>query len=211
MIDIKQRQNMAINMFAGASSGCLGAIAGAPFFLLKTRLQSYSPVLPVGTQYHYRNAIDGMKQIYRAEGATGLYRGVGPAMLRTSIGSSVQLPTYFLAKRQLLKHTNMQESPSLHLLSSAIAGVVVCCVMHPPDTIMSRMCNQSGDLYSSAFDCFFRTIRTEGIFALYKGFTAHLARMLPHTTLTLTFAEQTSKLMMKVEDRYVPEDLRKRI
>lgn len=182
-------QSVPVNLVAGASSGVIGAALGSPFFLVKTRLQSYSPFLPVGTQHKYTNAIDGLRQIYTMEGVKGLYRGVGPAMVRTGFGSSVQLPTYFLAKRQLVKQLGMEEGPGLHLTSSAISGIVVCIFMHPPDTIMSRMYNQSGNLYKGAFDCLYQTIKAEGPLALYKGFTAHLARIWPHTvSRTETFA-----------------------
>lgn len=209
--DSKALQSLPVNIFAGASSGIIGAMAGSPFFLTKTRLQSYSPFLPVGTQHHYRNAWDGLSQIYRAEGVKGLYRGVIPAMVRTGFGSSVQLPTYFFAKRRLVRHLGMEEGPTLHLMSSAASGFVVCCVMHPPDTVMSRMYNQTGNLYSSAFDCLYRTIKTEGPLAVYKGFFAHLARILPHTILTLSLAEQTNKLMRRFEDRVLPESIKAKI
>jgi solute carrier family 25, member 34/35 len=175
------KQSFGINIFSGAASGIIGAAAGSPFFLVKTRLQSYSPVLPVGTQHHYKNAMDGLRQIYAAEGVRGLYRGVGPAMVRTGFGSSVQLPTYFFAKRMLQRHLGMEDGPGLHLASSTASGFVVACVMHPPDTVMSRMYNQTGNLYSGAFDCLYRTVKTEGVLAVYKGFFAHLARILPHT------------------------------
>lgn len=127
-----QVQSLGVNVFAGALSGVLGAAAGSPFFLVKTRLQSYSPFLPVGTQHNYKNSIDGLSKIYSSEGVRGVYRGVGAAMIRTSFGSSVQLPTYFLAKRSLAKHLDMKEGPALHLSSSAMSGFVVCCFMHPP-------------------------------------------------------------------------------
>lgn len=200
-------QSFGVNIFSGAASGILGAVAGSPFFLVKTRLQSFSPSLPVGTQHRYRNALDGMRQIYAAEGVSGLYRGVGPAMVRTGFGSSVQLPTYFFAKRRLVHHLGMQEGTPLHIASSTASGFVVCCVMHPPDTIMSRMYNQTGNLYTSAFDCLAKTVRSEGLLALYKGYFAHLARILPHTILTLTLAEQTIKVMRKVEDRILSTKL----
>ena len=122
-------QSLGVNVFSGAASGILGAMAGSPFFLVKTRLQSYSPFLAVGTQHQYKNAIDGLGQIYRSEGFRGLYRGMGASMFRTGAGSSVQLPTYFFAKRRLTKHAGMTDGPALHLLSSAISGVVVCTVM----------------------------------------------------------------------------------
>lgn len=69
---------------------------------------------------------------------------------------------------------------------------------------MSRLYNQNGNLYKGVWDCFSKTVRTEGIFAIYKGFLPHLARILPHTMLTLTFAEQTSKLMKKFEGYILP-------
>lgn len=66
---------------------------------------------------------------------------------------------------------------------------------------MSRLYNQNGNLYKGVFDCFFKTVRTEGILALYKGFLPHLSRILPHTILTLSLAEQTNKFIRKVETR----------
>ncbi|KAK3357202.1 mitochondrial carrier domain-containing protein [Lasiosphaeria hispida] len=199
-------QSLAVNMFCGATSGMLGAACGSPFFLAKTRLQSFSPFLPVGTQHNYKNAWDGLSQIFRAEGVRGLYRGVGAAMIRTGFGSSVQLPTYFFAKRRLVKHLGMEEGPALHLASSTASGFVVCVVMHPPDTIMSRLYNQNGNLYKGVFDCLAKTVKTEGFLAIYKGFLPHLARILPHTILTLSLAEQTVKLMRKLENRILPVD-----
>lgn len=127
-------QNLGVNVFAGATSGVLGAMAGSPFFLVKTRLQSYSPFLPVGTQHKYRNVFDGVSQIYKAEGIRGLYRGMGASMIRTGCGSSVQLPTYFFAKRRLTRHLGMEDGPALHLMSSTVSGFVVCVMMHPPGT-----------------------------------------------------------------------------
>ena len=135
-------QSLGVNISTGAASGMLGAAAGSPFFLVKTRLQSYSPFLPVGTQHGYKNAADGFRKIHRAEGVKGLYRGIGAAIVRTGFGSSVQLPTYFFAKRRLIKHLGMQEGAALHLASSACSGFVVCCVMHPPGKFVQfrRMC-----------------------------------------------------------------------
>ena len=72
------------------------------------------------------------------------------------------------------------------------------------DTIMSRLYNQNGNLYSGVFDCLGKTIRTEGFLAIYKGFLPHLARILPHTILTLSLAEQTNKWMKRFENRVLP-------
>ncbi|KAI5287533.1 Mitochondrial oxaloacetate carrier protein [Ascosphaera acerosa] len=204
-----KRQSPFVNVAAGASSGIIGAAMGSPFFLVKTRLQSFSPSNPVGTQFRYKGAADGFRQILRTEGGVaGLYRGVWAAMVRTGFGSSAQLPTYFLAKRQLSRIDGVSDGPGLHLACSAAAGFVVCCVMHPPDTIMARLYNQRGNLYSGVLDCLVKIVRTEGPLALYKGYVAHLARILPHTVLTLTLMEQANRMMRKVEDRLLPTWLR---
>lgn len=83
--------------------------------------------------------------------------------------------------------------------------------MHPPDTVMSRMYNQHGNLYSGIFDCLYKTVSTEGVLAVYKGFFAHLARILPHTVLTLTFAEQTNKWMRSFENKILPQTIKDKI
>jgi len=73
------------------------------------------------------------------------------------------------------------------------------------------MYNQTGNLYKGVFDCLYKTISTEGILAIYKGYFAHLARILPHTILTLSLAEQTNKLVRKFEDQMLSESIRTRI
>lgn len=118
---------------------------------------------------------------------------------------------YFFAKRRLIRHFGMEDGAPLHLLSSTASGFVVCCVMHPPDTVMARLYNQHGNLYNGIFDCLYKTIRTEGVLAVYKGFFAHLARILPHTILTLSLAEQTNKLVRGVERRILPESIKDKI
>jgi solute carrier family 25 protein 34/35 len=52
---------------------------------------------------------------------------------------------------------------------------------------MARMYNQTGNLYGGVFDCLLKTVRKEGVLAIYKGFFAHLARILPHTVRLLRF------------------------
>ena len=73
------------------------------------------------------------------------------------------------------------------------------------------MYNQTGNLYKGVFDCLYKTISTEGVLAIYKGYFAHLARILPHTILTLSLAEQTIKLVRRAEDRLLPESIKDKI
>ncbi|KAL7343701.1 mitochondrial carrier domain-containing protein [Rhodotorula toruloides] len=166
------------SLLAGASSGVVGAILGNPLFLVKARMQAYSPFNPVGAQHHYTSAFNGLASIVRKEGVKGLARGVDAAMLRTNVG--------------------------VYLLSSTFSGMCVCAVMQPADTALTRMYNQSpnsvgpdgkprGLLYKNPIDCLWKTWRTEGFAGLYKGTSAHLMRIAPHTVVTLVTNEMISR------------------
>ncbi|EPY50780.1 anion transporter [Schizosaccharomyces cryophilus OY26] len=190
--------NMAINVLSGAGSGFFGALFGSPFFLIKTRMQSYSPAFPIGQQYGYKHIFDGFKRVVSESGIRGIFAGADAAIIRTVSGSSVQLPIYNWAKRNIEYYNLMKEGTLKHLTASSISGFGVCCCMQVFDTIMTRMYNQKNkELYKNPLDCFLKTVRAEGFFALYKGFGAHLARIAPHTIFTLTFAEQTNKFFLK--------------
>lgn len=106
------------------------AIFGNPLFLVKARMQAYSPFNPVGTQHAYPSAISGLISIVRAEGLKGLTRGVDAAMLRTAMGSSVQLPAYNVAKKEL-KALGMNDGVGMFLVASTFSGACVCAVMQP--------------------------------------------------------------------------------
>jgi len=131
-----KEQNPGTSVFAGAASGVVGAIFGNPLFLIKARMQAYSPALPVGTQHHYKNSWDALKTIFQQERFRGLVRGVDAAMLRTSMGSSVQLPTYNWTKNQLVSR-NILPADSIwtYLASSSVSGVCVLVMMQPADTV----------------------------------------------------------------------------
>ncbi len=65
---------------------------------------------------------------------------------------------------------------------------------------MSRMYNQTGNLYKGVFDCLYKTVKTEGLLAIYKGFFAHLARILPHTVyLSNDVARQQLMLTFQID------------
>lgn len=109
------------------------ALLGNPFFLVKARMQAYSPSLPVGTQRHYISALDALRSIAAADGLTGLFRGARTAMLRTPLGTSVQMPTFFFTKQKLVDKGIMRpDNPLTVILSSAAAGATVASTHFQP-------------------------------------------------------------------------------
>lgn len=72
----------------GANAGVHNAISYATLSL--PSFQAYSPALPVGAQHYYKNSFNAVSTIFKADGFRGLVRGMDAAILRTSMGSSVQ-------------------------------------------------------------------------------------------------------------------------
>ncbi|OBA23618.1 mitochondrial carrier [Metschnikowia bicuspidata var. bicuspidata NRRL YB-4993] len=199
-------QNLFVNVMSGIVSGWAGAVISNPFFLIKTRMQSFNKAGAsgsVGQQTYYRGLFDGLKTIYANEGIKGWFRGTDAALLRTGAGSAAQLPVYNFTKNYILKHDLMTDgSVGLHLVSSSMTGLGVAIVMNPWDVVLTRVYNQKGNLYTGPIDCFIKTIKTEGPTALYKGFWAQLFRIGPHSILMLLFMEQSMKLLHTVEKRF---------
>jgi solute carrier family 25, member 34/35 len=130
---------------SGAASGVIGAAFASPFFLIKTRMQSYTKgsLISVGFQHKYveQGVIHSLKTIFKSEGTRGLWRGADASMLRTGIGSSVQLPCYDIIKSELLNtvYFNDPKSMNLHFTSSLATSLLVCLAMNPFDVSMTRM------------------------------------------------------------------------
>jgi len=190
-----------LNMLAGATAGVLGAVAGSPFFLVKTRMQAQTdvPALAVGHQYRYKSSFQAFKSIVQAEGIRGLMRGAHAAALRVGVGSSVQLPLYDNSKSLILSTGLLPDNVAAHMAASLVSGVGLVIAMNPFDVVATRLYNQKvesgkGALYSGPFNCLKKILSTEGFYGLYKGVFAHYLRTGPHTVLTFVFWEQYKRL-----------------
>ncbi|KAJ1658590.1 Mitochondrial oxaloacetate carrier protein [Dispira simplex] len=198
----------AINATSGMISGLAAAFVGSPLFLVKTRMQSYSRHVAVGHQHYYSNTWSALRQILKQDGVRGLFRGVDAAMLRTGVGSAVQLSTYDKCKETLLNlrgGTIFQDNIYLHSVASLITGAVVCSAMNPFDVVSTRMYNQrtdlntgKGSLYRNPWHCLITTLRTEGLTAFYKAIIPQYLRLGPHTILMFVFMEQLHMMAKKL-------------
>lgn len=198
---------MIVLPISGGLCGVLGAVLSSPLYLIKTRMQSYTKVSSkaVGYQHSYveKGILYSLKHIYSTDGIRGLWKGVDASMLRTSIGSAVQLSTYDSGKMALINSGFFKDdNMSLYFASSLLTSFFVVIAMNPFDVATTRMYNQRSNVenpYSNVFECMYRTARHEGIKALYKGMGAHYLRMGPHTILTLMMYEQMVQIISKTE------------
>ena len=113
-------------------------------------------------------------------------RGRGRQLSATGgqVGSAAQLASYESAKQAMRETGLLADGLALHFGASMLSGLVVTTCMNPFDVVSTRRYNQpqgAARRYSGPLDCFAKTFRAEGVAGLYKGWTAHYARLGPHT------------------------------
>lgn len=191
-----------IKVVAGASAGIIGSAVANPTDVVMVRMQAQSLSSPLGGAHpgwNYSGPFQAFASIARTEGINGLYRGLVPTIQRAALINAAQAPSYDHAKHALLNAGLVQEGVSCHLISSMVAGFVSAVVISPVDLVKTRIMQQAvhpdgrGVLYSSTFDCFWKTLRSEGLQGLYKGFIPVWMRIGPHTIVTFFIFEQLRK------------------
>jgi hypothetical protein len=186
-------------------NAAVGALAGNPFFAIKTRMQVYSTSaeLRVGTQHADRSLFGALQSVYKEEGVKGFFRGIDAFIPRVMFYGAAQLATYDALKNRLRSWERgppwaTQPGFPQHALCGFMAAVVSVTVIQPFDFIAVRMQNQNydattgkGALYSSPLDCVKKVVRTEGgPLALFKGYRANAIRFGPYTVLIFVFVEE---------------------
>lgn len=191
---------------AGALAGCIGSSFASPFYMVKTHLQAQAvKEIAVGFQHPHGSMSEGFRAIYSNYGMPGLWRGVGGAVSRVTIGSAAQLSTFSVSKEIVLKAKVFNPDSWLNALAaSMLSGLAVTFFMTPFDVVSTRLYNQGTDvrgrglLYKGVADCFLKIFRTEGILGFYKGWTVCYFRLGPHTTLSLVFWDEFRKMYISL-------------
>jgi len=171
---------------AGACSGAMGSALVNPTDLIKIRFQSVC----FGQTKPYKNTFDGFYTIWKNEGFSGLYKGIGPTTLRASVLTSAQLSSYDHTKRVLLRNNILDDNIFLHLTASIVSGLVTTTATNPVDIVKTRwMASLGSHMYKNPLDCFIKTVQSEGPHALMKGWVPNYLRLGPHFILSLPLYE----------------------
>lgn len=190
-------QSMAMGMMAGA----VGSFVGNPAELILIRMTADGR-LPVAERRNYTNFFNAFFRIAKEEGVVALWRGCIPTMGRAMVVNAAQLSSYSQAKSYLINSGYFKEGIALHFTASMFSGLITTAASLPVDIAKTRIQNMkvaTGEVppYKNTVDVIVKVIRHEGIFALWKGFTAYYARLGPHTVLTFIILEQLNGLYNK--------------
>eukprot|EP00392_Amoebophrya_sp_AT5.2_P017276 g17607.t1 len=171
------------------------ASSAADFFLSpeKSVRHVYVTGLYQGSEPQFRSTAEAF---FGLQTDRQLFRGVVPNMLRASFVTAAQITSYERSKRYLVNDPRflLEQGPLLFALCGAVSGFCSSVVSAPVDLVKTRVMNdrptglllgqeREGFQFKSAKKCFFATIKRDGMFALYRGFTATLLRLGPHFML----------------------------
>ncbi|XP_058467015.1 mitochondrial 2-oxoglutarate/malate carrier protein-like [Malaya genurostris] len=194
----KQKRNKSPNllesMVMGMTAGAVGSFVGNPCELILIRMTADGR-LPIAERRNYSHFFNAFYRIAKEEGVLALWRGCIPTMGRAMVVNAAQLASYSQAKTYLVKNDYFNEGIGLHFTASMFSGLITTAASLPVDIAKTRIQNMKikpGEPapYKNTIDVIVKVIRYEGIFALWKGFTAYYARLGPHTVLTFILLEQ---------------------
>lgn len=188
-------------MLAAAQAGALAATLTNPLWVVKTRLQlqrrerasapgsARSPA--AGPQY--RGLYDGLRRVAAEEGVRGLYAGLGPSLLLVSHGM-FQFAAYESLRAQATSQGALPLSAPSAALCGAASKLLASLLTYPVQVLRSRLQQKGGDaamreVGGSVWTGLRALLANEGPWAAYRGFGAHLLRVLPDASLKFAFYE----------------------
>ncbi|KAF5740160.1 hypothetical protein HS088_TW11G00226 [Tripterygium wilfordii] len=197
----KDSKNMPLprKIVAGLISGAIGAAVGNPADVAMVRMQADGR-LPVAQRRNYSSVIDAITRMSKQEGITSLWRGSALTVNRAMIVTASQLATYDQVKEAILEKGVMADGLGTHVTASFVAGFVASVASNPVDVIKTRVMNMKVEPgqappYNGALDCAMKTVKAEGLTALYKGFIPTISRQGPFTVVLFVTLEQVRKLL----------------
>ncbi|GFQ02564.1 mitochondrial uncoupling protein 3 [Phtheirospermum japonicum] len=160
----------------GGVSGAIAQVIASPADLIKVRMQA--------DRSRYSGPFDALSKIIHTEGLLGLWKGVSPNVQRAFLVNMGELACYDHAKRFFIKNQICNDNIYAHTLSSVVSGLSATALSCPADVVKTRMMSQAAVegnevKYRNSYDCLVKTVRIEGLRALWKGFFPTWARLGP--------------------------------
>ncbi|KDN50835.1 putative DIC1-mitochondrial dicarboxylate carrier [Tilletiaria anomala UBC 951] len=174
---------------AAATAGAVAGVIGNPAEIVLVRTCS-DLNKPLAERYAYRNCIDGLIRIVRDEGASTLFRGLAPNIVRSMVLNICQLASYDTFKAALMTSAGLQDGPVLHFAAGFCAGTFATTMCTPVDVVKSRVQNAAKGADSSVMAVIRTSLAKDGPMVFMRGWTPAWLRLQPQTTLLFLFFER---------------------
>ncbi|KAI3890075.1 hypothetical protein MKX03_021432 [Papaver bracteatum] len=204
-----------LRLGAGSCAGIVAMSATYPMDLVKGRLTVQTDVSP----FQYRGIAHTLSTVLREEGLRGLYKGWLPSVVGVVPCIGLNFAVYGSLKEWLVKYkplglvnnNNSELSIPARLMCGAVAGTVGPTIFYPLDVIRRRMqmvgwnnassvitgegCSKASPMYTGMIDAFRKTVRNEGLGALYKGLVPNLLKVVPSVAIAFVSYETVKDIL----------------
>lgn len=208
-----------LRLGAGACAGIIAMSATYPMDLVRGRLTVQTESSP----RQYRGIFHALSSVLREEGFRALYKGWLPSVIGVVPYVGLNFAVYESLKDYLIKNKpfglaeDSELSVTTRLACGAAAGTVGQTVAYPLDVVRRRMQmvgwkdaasivtggGKSKAEYNGMIDTFRKTVRHEGVGALYKGLIPNSVKVVPSIAIAFVTYEMVKDVLgveMKISD-----------
>eukprot|EP00525_Craspedostauros_australis_P001551 CAMPEP_0198133522 /NCGR_PEP_ID=MMETSP1442-20131203/59609_1 /TAXON_ID= /ORGANISM="Craspedostauros australis, Strain CCMP3328" /LENGTH=296 /DNA_ID=CAMNT_0043794643 /DNA_START=120 /DNA_END=1010 /DNA_ORIENTATION=- len=154
----------------GLSAGVIGTVIGFPLDVIKTRLQTAS-----NTGAASVSIFQVGNDIIKKEGASSLYKGIGPPLVSLSILSTMTFASYTFVRQNIGAQHGWDIKNGLAGMACAPAAGIVSTVENFVKTQM-QLDNITKKQFQGSFHCVQSLVKSNGPGILYTGFVINTVR-----------------------------------
>eukprot|EP01029_Cantina_marsupialis_P000949 TRINITY_DN10763_c0_g1_i1.p1 TRINITY_DN10763_c0_g1~~TRINITY_DN10763_c0_g1_i1.p1 ORF type:complete len:296 (+),score=50.35 TRINITY_DN10763_c0_g1_i1:122-1009(+) len=170
---------------SGSTAGIVSATVICPPEMIKVKMQCQKNVGTKTIGHNaviYRSSFDCLKQVAKAEGLKGIFKGLSPLLARDIpfhffFFGTYETVNFLLTKVSKTRKSKAELSPAHLFFSGGLAGGFAWAIVYPFDTCKSEM---QKSIKTESFGKVLKGFLKEGgIKRLYCGYTAALLRAYP--------------------------------
>ncbi|GAB5364216.1 hypothetical protein AAMO2058_000950300 [Amorphochlora amoebiformis] len=187
-------ESASIKMLCGAGAGLVTKTAIAPMERIKIlfQVQGMMKESPYG-----RTIICAVRAVYSMEGLLGFWKGNAANCLRVMPNYALKF-TFNDTFRDMVKRPDQKKlSFGQLMLAGSLAGMFQLTMTYPLEVLRARtsMSEAFGNHYGGLVDCAVKTVRQEGVGALYNGYAISLLSGTPYVGFQMSFNTLLKRLM----------------
>jgi solute carrier family 25 (mitochondrial carnitine/acylcarnitine transporter), member 20/29 len=188
------QQSTFSNYTAGLVGGLTQCVVLVPAETLKCKMQ-VDGAEGSAKRKKYKNTLDCMRQILRAEGVAGLYRGGAATAVREVPSIGIYFASYKYVRNALLA-MNYDETLST-IIGGAVAGASSWTLIYPADVIKTVI--QTASTPEARARSYMQTARylyqTYGMGVFFRGLSPTIFRAFPVNAVTFVCYEESRKAL----------------
>ncbi|XP_007899999.1 tricarboxylate transport protein B, mitochondrial [Callorhinchus milii] len=196
MRDAQGRLDSKQGLICGLGAGvCEAVLIVCPMETVKVKfIHDQSSTNP-----KYRGFFHGVREIVKQEGLKGTYQGLTATILKQGSNQAIRF-FVMTSMRNWYKGDNPNKviNPLVTGTFGAIAGAASVFGNTPLDVVKTRMQGLEAHKYKSTWDCAFKIMKHEGLFAFYKGTVPRLGRVCLDVAIVFIIYEEVVKILNKV-------------